>query len=234
VTGEEWLACADPTAMLEFLRDKGNDRKLRLFACACRRRIAHRLPHDSDRDAIDEVEWHVDQEGGISQIENKESQAGSYYFSRYVVCYWNADDPHERYVADAGPAFNAAVAAAWDSASAAGEVFFADSKTYGDDPDAEQLERITQARLLRDIFGNPFRPVQVKRSWLTSTVQNLAAVAYEERNLPSGELDAARVAVLADALEDAGCTDGQVLDHLRGPGPHVRGCWAIDLVLARR
>jgi hypothetical protein len=55
--------------------------------------------------------------------------------------------------------------------------------------------------------------------------------AYEGRVSPAGGLDADRLAVLADALEDAGCADPDLLAHLRGPGPHVRGCWALDLVL---
>jgi hypothetical protein len=61
----------------------------------------------------------------------------------------------------------------------------------------------------------------------------LAEAAYAERTLPPGTLDPARLALLADALEDAGCTDGELLGHLRGPGPHVRGCWALDLVLGK-
>jgi hypothetical protein len=64
-------------------------------------------------------------------------------------------------------------------------------------------------------------------------VTNLAAVAYEERQLPSGELDPARLAVLADALEESGCTNGDILGHLRQPGTHVRGCWALDKVLGK-
>jgi hypothetical protein len=51
--------------------------------------------------------------------------------------------------------------------------------------------------------------------------------------LPGGELDASQLALVADALEDAGCTDAEILGHLRSPGPHVRGCWAQDLVLSK-
>jgi hypothetical protein len=61
----------------------------------------------------------------------------------------------------------------------------------------------------------------------------LAAAAYADRLLPSGQLDRAKLAVAADALEDAGCTDPELLGHLRGPGPQVRGCWAVDLVLGK-
>ena len=95
------------------------------------------------------------------------------------------------------------------------------------------LARANQCRLLRDLFASPFRPASINPDWLTPTVTNLAAAAYEERELPSGHLDAARLGVLADALEDAGCGDAELLGHLRGSGPHVRGCWVVDLLLGR-
>ncbi len=65
------------------------------------------------------------------------------------------------------------------------------------------------------------------------TVGGIAKAAYDQRQMPSGALDRFRLGVLADALEDAGCTDAELLGHLRGPGPHVRGCWALDLVLGK-
>jgi hypothetical protein len=83
-------------------------------------------------------------------------------------------------------------------------------------------------------LGNPFRPVVLEPAWLTADVVTLARAAYHERIMPSGELDPARLAVLADALLDAGCTSAEVLAHLRGPGPHVRGCVAVDLCLGLR
>jgi hypothetical protein len=94
-------------------------------------------------------------------------------------------------------------------------------------------ETAAQAALLRDLFGNPFRLVTADPAWLTPTVTNLAAAAYEERELPSGHLDAGRLAVLADALEDAGCTDALILAHCRNGGEHVRGCWVVDLLLGK-
>ncbi len=88
-----------------------------------------------------------------------------------------------------------------------------------------------QMMLLRDLFGNPFRPTKLAPTWRTAAVVRLAEAAYNERDLPSGHLDGSRLAVLADTLEEAGCTDQQVLEHLRGPGPHYRGCFVLDLVL---
>jgi hypothetical protein len=90
--------------------------------------------------------------------------------------------------------------------------------------------------LLRDIFGNPFRPLIVEPSWLTwngGTVLKLAQVIYDERLLPDCSLAPDRLAILADALEGAGCDNTDILDHCRGPGPHVRGCWVVDLLLSK-
>jgi hypothetical protein len=78
--------------------------------------------------------------------------------------------------------------------------------------------------LFRDVFRNPFRPVTAKRAWLTSTVVSLAKSMYDSR-------DFSAMIVLADALMDAGCDNEDMLAHCRGHGPHVRGCWVLDLLL---
>jgi hypothetical protein len=92
--------------------------------------------------------------------------------------------------------------------------------------DLEELPQDVACRLLREVFGNPFSPIAVDPTWLTPTVLDLARKAYEDRAFD-------RLPILADALEDAGCENPSLLTHLRGPGPHVKGCWAVDLVLAK-
>ncbi|WP_439621038.1 hypothetical protein [Gemmata sp.] len=87
-------------------------------------------------------------------------------------------------------------------------------------------ERSSHAELIRDIFGNPLRPVAFAPKWRTSTAVALAQGMYESR-------DFGAMPILADALQDAGCGSADVLDHCRGPGPHVRGCWVVDLVLGK-
>ncbi|HEV3436705.1 MAG TPA: hypothetical protein VG122_05060, partial [Gemmata sp.] len=84
-----------------------------------------------------------------------------------------------------------------------------------------------QARLARCVFGNPFRPITINSSWLTSTVLALANGIYEEKAFD-------RMPILADALQDAGCDNENILNHCRQPGDHIRGCWAIDLLLAKQ
>jgi hypothetical protein len=92
--------------------------------------------------------------------------------------------------------------------------------------------------ILRCIFGPlPFSEVRIDPAWLTwnnGTVRRLAEAAYEERVMPNGHLDRTKLAVLADALEECGATDRELLDHLRQPDAvHVRGCWCVDLLLGR-
>jgi hypothetical protein len=127
-----------------------------------------------------------------------------------------------------GLASHEEVEAAWEAAEAAGE--------GGLDPHlpvyaalAADAERAAQCPLMRDIFGNPFRLVALnpaRLAWNDGTVPKLAQAIYEERAFD-------RLPVLGDALEEAGCTDADVLSHCRGPGPHVRGCWVIDLLLGK-
>jgi hypothetical protein len=97
--------------------------------------------------------------------------------------------------------------------------------------------RADQCALLRCLLGNPFRPLQLIAlsllKWRDATVVRLAQAAYQDTSPPDGTLDSTRLAVLADALEEAGCTQADLLDHLRGPGPHVRGCFVLHLLLSR-
>lgn len=79
---------------------------------------------------------------------------------------------------------------------------------------------------VREIFGNPFRPVTLDPSSLTPTVVQLAQTIYNDRTFD-------RLPTLADALVQAGCDNDELLGHCRGPGPHVRGCWVVDLVLGK-
>jgi hypothetical protein len=97
-------------------------------------------------------------------------------------------------------------------------------------------ERAAHLVLVSCVFGNPFRPVRPDRAWLSwngGTVPRLAQAAYDKRHLPEGHLDPARLAVLADALEEAGCTDPALLGHLRSGGGHVRGCHVLDALLGK-
>src|SRR5262249_35417188 len=95
-----------------------------------------------------------------------------------------------------------------------------------------EAESRAQCQVIRDIVANPFSLAKLGPSvlpWNGGTVKRLAEEAYQERLLPLGHLDPQRLGVLADALEEAG-VDAELVEHLRGPGPHLRGCWVVDLL----
>ena len=78
----------------------------------------------------------------------------------------------------------------------------------------------------RGIFGNPFRPVAIDPAWISPTVKQLAEAIYEERAFD-------RMPILVDALEEASCSNADILNHCCQPGEHVKGCWVVDLVLGK-
>jgi hypothetical protein len=212
VTEAEWLACTDMDTMLEYLRGKVSDRKLRLFACACCRRNWHLLGDKRSRESVEISERYA--EGQVREVELSRAWAAASAEvdqSKFAEAAWRvAEDEPEK--------------AAWSLGRA-----FPTSRANKD-------ERACQASLFRDVMNNPFRPVALSPTvlaWNDAAVVRLAQAAYDERHLPTGTLDNGRLAVLADALEEAGCTDTDILGHLRGPGPHVRGCWPVDLCLGK-
>jgi hypothetical protein len=93
--------------------------------------------------------------------------------------------------------------------------------------DSECGEKVA---LLRCIFGNPFRPPTIATAWLAwnnATIPRLAQEIYDSRAFE-------RLPIVADALEEAGCTNADILNHCRQPGPHARGCWVVDLILGKK
>jgi hypothetical protein len=100
--------------------------------------------------------------------------------------------------------------------------------------EARDREANVQADLCRDLFGNTFHPVLIDPGWINEKVKELSAGAYNEGRLSEGGVNAGRLLVLADALEEAGCTDPLILTHFRGKAHHVRGSWALDLLLGKK
>jgi hypothetical protein len=103
----------------------------------------------------------------------------------------------------------------------------AEGQSKGSYQATRAAEDLAQIALLRDIFGNPYRAVTFPPQWRTDTALALAQQMYESR-------DFSAMPILADALQDAGCDSSDILDHCRGAGPHVRGCWVVDLVIGRQ
>ena len=230
MTEREWLEATDPLTMLEFLRDSDRltGRKGRLFAVAVCRRIWHLLTNKSSRELLNAVERWADGEtdfGPVAAAYDRHDTA-QYEFPSlwFAVCSASGLTP------------DYALKAAREAAEGAG---YSATAACTDDEAVSVLSAVTaraerraQAELARDRFGNPFCPMPPLRAAAAGAVVQLARAAYDERLLPEGHLDPARLAVLADALEEAGAQQ-EVLEHLRGPGPHVRGCHAVDTILGR-
>jgi hypothetical protein len=223
MTEAEWLACTDVTPMLEFLRGNASERKLRLFACACCRGVWLRLPVQV-KEAVATVERYCDgaadnQEFAVQVL----SQASSavYLHSDLLrgIAYHNGSIWHGDLIAAAQDVSNSCVELGYHA-----QPVLRSSDAHDIAPVAR--EWASQAALLRDIFDNPFHPVILNPRWLTSTVVALARGIYAERAFD-------RLPILADALEDAGCDQPDLLAHCRGVGHHVRGCWAVDLILGK-
>jgi hypothetical protein len=206
-----WDNSGDPEGMLEALRDGGrwSDRKLRLFAVARCRCVWGLLADVRSRQAVEVAERYAEGLGDWAARAAAEASARAAYAE--ALDKWAHDLPV--HAAEPDP-----WAAARNCASRRGP---------------SNRHRWDIAALLRDIFGNPFRRVALDPAWLTPAVAALAQAAYDERLPPSGELDPTPLAVLGDALEDAGCANTDILRHLRAGGHHFLGCWVIDLLLGR-
>jgi|SRR5579883_1668556 len=232
MTEAEWLTCGDPGIMLAWLGGRLNFqlheptfRRAALFACACCRRIWTSLSDPRSRTLVEMIERDVDE--GVD-----------------VKVRWNAEDEAKKAAVEAE--FGGfATAAVWPLADLSDEATSDQTDSIADtaseayalaqlgerDPlssiwiVAVKEERRYQASLLRDIFGNPFCPMTFSHSWRTDTAVALASQMYDSR-------DFSAMPILADALQDAGCDNDDILTHCRDPKqPHVRGCWVVDLIL---
>jgi hypothetical protein len=209
-TDAGWLACTNPDSMLSNLRT-ASARKLRLFACACCHRVWHLLPEVRSREAVAAAEKWAD--GLLKSTELRVFQkaaAGTLTPRRRGRSSWAARAaaqvaiPRKQWVG----------ITAWYCRMAL---------------EQRVVEEKSHCKLLRDIFGIPWRQVSIDLSWLSwqcNTVVHLAQTIYEERAFD-------RMPILADALEDAGCDNIDILAHCRQPGEHVRGCWVVDLLLCK-
>jgi hypothetical protein len=247
MTEAEWLACDNPQPMFAFLGKRASNRKLRLFACACCRTLWDQIEDEDVRKALAASERFAD--GLIRDSTLTSWHRRAVHARDHVARSW-ADLVRQGRTSEFGrPALYYAVAevtltdqhrgqvaGAWHPVAGSVAVVVTGGKFVAGQHELEAA-RAEAARafppLLRDVIGNPFRPVTISPGWLTPDVTTLAQAAYDER-LPSGTLDLDRLAVLSDALEDAGCDSVDLLGHLRSPGPHVRGCWVVDLLLGKK
>jgi len=223
--------------MLSLLGEKyrfGEDvtrRRMTLFACVCCRRIWSALPDARSRELVELSERELDESVSVFDLWEAEDAAKKAAEEITGFATWTTWILAEMSQA-ANPADTAAIAECAAKAYAFAELGVHEPRSSAWIA-AERNERRRQAMFLRDIFGNPFRPITIDRTWLTPTVMSLATAAYTARELPSGHLDPNRLAVLADALEEVGCVNAEILSHFRNSSPHVRGCRPLDLILAK-
>jgi hypothetical protein len=233
MTEAEWAASSQPGDLLEYLRirtrGRPDPRRTRLFSCACVRGVWHLMPDERSRRVVEVAEQYAD--GRATADELDEAAGGA-----STVAYAARKDPFKDAAWAAthvtGPDDRMWMFASSAHGSASQALAKAATKKVAERDAHQAAAQTRQAALLRDIFGNPFRPVRVDPAWLTPAITKLARRAYDERSLPGGELNPKHLTALADKLEAAGAS-GELVEHLRGPGPHVRGCWAVDAALGR-
>jgi hypothetical protein len=231
MTEAEWLSCDHPQPMLAFMRGKASDRKFRFFILNCCYHIRHLLMDKPYRHAVDLAEQFVDglahdsELAAVRQISEHIALWGSHkgslgplwlagWFSdAYGGASANSTDP------DAAAVL--ALAVTMDNAQAAAEELCVPwAIALGVNP-------VVMSSTLRDISHAPYRSVVMRsawRRWNDGIVRKFAQTIYNDCFFDL-------LPILADALEEAGCTDADILNHCRQPGEHVRGCWVIDLLL---
>jgi hypothetical protein len=239
--------------MLPALAGRLKDRKATLYVCGGARSLWPLLYDERTRDAVGVAERAADGAASPGEVEAAryyaESPTFGFHFDPGFVRA-HRDDPREgasvRRLLKMGAYTEEGIgggAALADEQTRSRLVGLADVVYLGFRPadggefDAALVRRLRDVAvwpngwLVRCVFGNPCRPRRVNAAWRSPAAVALAWAAYDQRELPAGHLDLARLLALADALEEAGATDAALLGHLRSPGPHVRGCHAVDALL---
>jgi hypothetical protein len=240
----KWLSFTNPQAMIKALGRKASKRKRRLFGCACCRRIWDLIPDDRTRSAILVAERYADgladeEEFVIARLAAKSAQ--EQFIEAVTETSYEDEECHALGACFRVVMKNAGdvVVASWDAALAkqahqqtlrrnAGK---STSPDTSDTFDAWDAELAVQCALVRDIFGSLLvssRPI-IDPAWVTwqdETIRRLAQAIYQERNF-------AGLPILADALEEAGCDNADILAHCRNGGEHARGCWVVDLIIGK-
>jgi hypothetical protein len=218
-----WLACKDPERMIAFLGARVSDRKLRLFALACIRRGWQFVTDPRIPKLVALLEDVAD--GRVKSRQREAARNRS-----YTVASSDLDDMQQCIGYDLWTAFEKNQSREGNDLGecvAAAYGYFAQGTTGSNRKfvAGKTAERQQQPAVLREIVGNPFRPVEFDPKWRTDTARALAQQMYAAREFGAAP-------ILADALQDAGCECEPLLDHLReATAAHVRGCWAVDLVL---
>jgi hypothetical protein len=219
MTESEWHVCTDPLPMLEFVKVRVSDRKLRLFAAACCRQGWLRLTNPYLRLAVETAEQYADNQVGQEELSKARAAA------------WSVNQMHQEQAMAASRATvqESAWAAAREAQQEMIQQIWNTIRGWATALVEKEAFQRGLSALLRCILGDPFRPLTADPHWLAwndATIAKIAHVIYDERAFD-------HLPLLADALEEAGCTNADLLNHCRQPGEHVRGCWVVDLLLGK-
>ena len=208
MTEEEWLTATDPVSMLRYLREKATNRQMRLFLVACARLVWDRVPDVGEmKEAVEVAECYADGSGTAELL-------GEFRRRFYGYLMRGATPEQREWVrnSDKTPIF-----------TLVRMTVYTDQMLHSL-PANENWRDIIRSYhpkfpgILRDVFGNPFRPATLNPSHVTPTVTALARQMYDTQDFTA-------MPILADALEDAGCQDAEVLRHCREGTVHSKGCW---------
>jgi len=226
MTEAEWLAGDDPDAMFAFLAGRGGARRWRLFVCACLRELGHLLPDADGREAFAVVQRWADRRAAADEIADAHARAIA--SRRHLLSSrFPRDGVDARLflrMRGVSQALLHATLPASDPEVQAITVAATLRQADAHDPAWRARLEGRTAWLLRDVFGDPFLPVELSQAWLLGRGAEAAAVAraiYEDQSFDE-------LPILADALEDTDCPHAGLIRHCREPGPHSRGCWAVD------
>jgi hypothetical protein len=240
MTEEEWRTCESPGEMWIHLGSAASHRKLRLFASACCRRLAPHFKDERSARLIDVSDRFAD---GIAEV-NELNAAFDDGVEAQEAIHWEDGGAVDQASAETVLGLRAElyldqvfegigeVAGTIAAAEARDQIYTPGRPASETDADRDEVEEqgkrkeaAALARIMRDIFGNPFQPVTFDPAWRTSDAVALTRQMYDSREFSA-------MPILADALQDAGCDNDDILSHCRATQlPHVRGCWVVDLVL---
>jgi hypothetical protein len=233
MTGAEWLACMDAEKLLRAVEDCASERKLRLLSAALCQSIRHLLTDKRSRQAVRLARLSVDGWATPEACTIAREEAAQVPYWRPTAAEFAANAARltlrDMSVSNVVGIFGLTEAAisAEVTERAGGKKNPILTEQLGKEAarKARENERVA-IQLIRDVFGNPFDPVSFDPRWRTLNVLAIAEGTYAG---PAFD----RMPILADALEDVGCTNAGLLAHCRQGGEHIRGCWVVDLVLAK-
>jgi hypothetical protein len=242
---QDWVTWWDAFDLLSWCADdecRISQRKLQLFAVAYCRTIWPLLTEDLSRRAVEVAEWSADHQARPEALQAVRKVAEAARRAAEPAA-WDPAAPRDEAVRYSQLRLAEFLTQedfvyhqmAQDVADVVGTLAIhmaVPPEMWGTEEGEAIAEQVGGERgpiecgLVREIFCNPLRPLSVAPAWRTPQALAVARTAYEERRWQD-------LPLLADALEEAGCTEKQILSHCRGPGPHARGCWVVDLVLGK-